>query len=106
MMVADVQERMKDRKHATVVPKSRRRQNRSDRLKDVDQNKSKERYARGPQSSLLLPRRMTTIDREKIAPEWVARGFGCELWSDPPGERWVDFSHRTDELVCVPGGQM
>ena len=44
---------------------------------------------------------MPTIDREQIAADWAARGFSCELWVDPPGQRWEDFTHRTDELVLA-----
>jgi len=47
-----------------------------------------------------------TIDRERIAQKWAARGFGCDLWTDPPGQCWEDFTHPTDELVCVLEGQM
>jgi quercetin dioxygenase-like cupin family protein len=49
---------------------------------------------------------MATIDRERIAADWAARGFGCELWVDPPGERWEDFTHATDELITVLEGTM
>jgi quercetin dioxygenase-like cupin family protein len=44
--------------------------------------------------------------RDKIAASWVARGFGCDLWTDPPGRRWEDFAHATDELVTVLEGEM
>ncbi len=45
-------------------------------------------------------------DRQKIAAEWGARGFSCEVWVDPPGQRWEDFTHATAELVIVLDGQM
>lgn len=45
-------------------------------------------------------------DRQQIAADWAARGFSCELWTDPPGRRWEDFTHRTDELVIVLDGEM
>jgi mannose-6-phosphate isomerase-like protein (cupin superfamily) len=44
---------------------------------------------------------MGTIDREQIAADWAKRGFSCDLWIDPPGQRWEDFTHATDELVVV-----
>ena len=44
---------------------------------------------------------MQPPNREKMAAEWRARGFSCELWVDPPGQRWEDFTHATDELVIV-----
>ncbi len=49
---------------------------------------------------------MTTIDRKQIAAAWARRGFGCGLWIDPPGRRWEDFTHATDELAVVLEGQM
>ena len=44
--------------------------------------------------------------REQIAADWAARGFTCDLWTDPPGQRWEDFTHATDELVTVLEGHM
>ncbi len=26
------------------------------------------------------------MDRDAIARDWRARGFGCDLWTDPPGQ--------------------
>jgi quercetin dioxygenase-like cupin family protein len=49
---------------------------------------------------------MQPPDRSKIAADWRARGFSCELCIDPPGQRWVDFTHATDELVIVLEGEM
>ena len=49
---------------------------------------------------------MSKLDSEKIAEAWSARGFSCELWVDPPGQRWEDFTHSTDEVVTVLEGQM
>jgi quercetin dioxygenase-like cupin family protein len=49
---------------------------------------------------------MRTIDPEQIASDWAIRGFSCDLWTDPPGRRWEDFTHATDELVLVLEGQM
>jgi quercetin dioxygenase-like cupin family protein len=46
------------------------------------------------------------IDREAVAREWAARGFSCALWVDPPGQRWEDFVHATDEVVIVVEGEM
>ena len=47
-----------------------------------------------------------TTDREQVAADRAARDFGCELWVDPPGRRWEDFNHETDELVLVLEGAM
>lgn len=44
--------------------------------------------------------------RDQIAAAWAARGFSCELWADPPGQHWENFTHATDELVLVLEGDM
>ena len=46
------------------------------------------------------------VDHEQISADWAARGFSCDLWTDPPGQRWEDFSHATDEVVVVLDGEM
>jgi len=46
------------------------------------------------------------MDRDKIAADWAERGVSCDLWIDPPGQRWEDFTHETDELVTVLEGRM
>ena len=30
--------------------------------------------------------------------------FSCEVWVDPPGRKWLNFVHDTDELVLVIKG--
>lgn len=47
-----------------------------------------------------------TLDPDQIAADWKARGFSCELWTDPPGQRWEDFTHATEEVVIVLEGEM
>ena len=49
---------------------------------------------------------MAGLDRKNIAADWAARGFSCDLWIDPPGQRWEDFTPATDELVIVLEGEM
>ena len=49
---------------------------------------------------------MQPPNRNKVAADWRERGFSCELWVDPPGQRWEDFTHATDELVTVLEGEM
>jgi len=44
--------------------------------------------------------------RERIATNWAARGFSCDLWTDPPSQRWENCTHATDELVIVLEGNM
>ena len=49
---------------------------------------------------------MMTTDRQEISRDWSARGFSCDLWVDPPGQRWEGYVHRTDELVMVIEGEV
>ena len=49
---------------------------------------------------------MPEIDRPAIATDWKARGYSCDLWTDPPGQRWENFTHPTDEIVTVLEGEM
>ena len=44
------------------------------------------------------------VDRVAVARDWRARGFSCDLWTDPPGQRWEDFVHATDEVVMLVDG--
>jgi quercetin dioxygenase-like cupin family protein len=47
---------------------------------------------------------MAELERKKIAADWAARGFSCDLWTDPPGQCWEGFTHPTDEVVTVLEG--
>lgn len=44
--------------------------------------------------------------KDQIAADWAARGFSSDLWTDPPGQRWDNFTHATDEVVIVQEGEM
>jgi mannose-6-phosphate isomerase-like protein (cupin superfamily) len=46
------------------------------------------------------------VDLERIEDDWRARGFSCDMWVDPPGQRWEDFVHGADEVVMVIEGEM
>lgn len=46
------------------------------------------------------------MNREAIHQSWTQRGFSCDLWVDPPGQRWEDFTHPVDELVTVLEGEV
>jgi len=39
------------------------------------------------------------MDLDGIPDAWCARGFSCDIWTDPPGQTWADFVHAVDELV-------
>lgn len=49
---------------------------------------------------------MTAVNKQNVSKDWAARGFSCDLWVDPPGQRWEDFVHATDELVLVVEGEL
>jgi quercetin dioxygenase-like cupin family protein len=49
---------------------------------------------------------MAAIKQKQVSRDWAARGFSCDLWVDPPGRRWEDFVHATDELVVVLEGEL
>ena len=46
------------------------------------------------------------MDHQQIAADWSTRGFSCDLWTDPPGQRWENFTHAMDEVVVVLEGEM
>lgn len=46
------------------------------------------------------------ISEAQIARVWAEEGFSCDLWVDPPGQRWEDFIHGTDEIVMVVEGKV
>ena len=46
------------------------------------------------------------MDVNNVAKNWGERGFGCGLWSDPPGRVWKDYVHGTDELLMVVEGAL
>jgi quercetin dioxygenase-like cupin family protein len=41
-----------------------------------------------------------------VAAAWHARGFSCDVWSDPPGQVWADFVHGVDELIMPIEGKI
>ena len=48
----------------------------------------------------------TPVDRQSVATDWRARGFSCDLFTDPPGREWMDFIHDVNELVTVMSGKL
>ncbi|MGF1610960.1 MAG: cupin domain-containing protein [Kiloniellales bacterium] len=46
------------------------------------------------------------LDRNRVAADWRARGYSCDLFVDPPGRAWNDFVHGTNELVTVVEGRL
>ncbi len=37
---------------------------------------------------------------------WREKGFSCDLWVDPPGQRWEGYVHDVDEMLCVSEGKL
>jgi len=46
------------------------------------------------------------MDHEHVKSNWTQRGFSFGIWTDPPGQRWEDFTHDTDEIVMVVDGNV
>ena len=46
------------------------------------------------------------VDIDSVRPNWRSRGFGCDVWTDPPGQTWEDYRHAVDELVMVLEGDV
>ena len=46
------------------------------------------------------------LDQDAGAANWQQRGYSCNLFVDPPGQEWLNFTHNTDELVTVVEGQL
>lgn len=46
------------------------------------------------------------ISIEQVRQQWGARGFSCDIWSDPAGQVWANFVHNTDELVMLLEGEI
>jgi uncharacterized protein YdcH (DUF465 family)/uncharacterized cupin superfamily protein len=46
------------------------------------------------------------VDPAAVTRDWIARGFSCRAFIDPPGQEWRDFVHDNDELVTVVDGRL
>ena len=46
------------------------------------------------------------LDQDAVAANWQQRSYSCNLFVDPPGQEWLNFTHNTDELVTVVEGQL
>lgn len=46
------------------------------------------------------------VDIGAVTRDWIARGYSCRAFVDPPGQEWRDFVHDTDELVTVVAGRL
>ncbi len=46
------------------------------------------------------------MDLTQVSSQWRSRGFGCDIWSDPPGQEWLDYVHAEDELLMLTEGEI
>jgi uncharacterized protein YdcH (DUF465 family)/uncharacterized cupin superfamily protein len=46
------------------------------------------------------------VDTAAVTRDWIARGYSCRAFVDPPGQEWRDYVHDTDELVTVVEGRL
>jgi mannose-6-phosphate isomerase-like protein (cupin superfamily) len=46
------------------------------------------------------------IDVDLVRCDWHSRGFTCDVWTDPPGQTWEDYTHGVDELVMLLDGDV
>lgn len=58
-------------------------------------------------SELLVPHRFRVpVDVGAVTRAWAGRGYSCRLFTDPPGQEWIDYVHDTNELVTVVEGRL
>ena len=56
--------------------------------------------------------RPVSVDRDqmifidKVRQDWRARGFSCDLRTDPPEQVWNNIVRKVDELAMVIEGEM
>jgi len=43
---------------------------------------------------------------DTVRNDWQARGYSCDLWTDPPGQVWANFVHGADELLMLIEGEI
>ena len=46
------------------------------------------------------------MNPEQIKKDWNSRGYSFGIFKDPQGQIWVDFVHKTDELVVLVEGKI
>lgn len=47
-----------------------------------------------------------SVDLAAVEQSWQRRGFSFGVWTDPPGRKWEDYVHDTDELFMVVRGSV
>jgi mannose-6-phosphate isomerase-like protein (cupin superfamily) len=46
------------------------------------------------------------VNIDSIRSDWRSRGFSCDVWTDPPGQTWEDYTHGVDEVVMIIEGEI
>ena len=46
------------------------------------------------------------MNPEQIKKDFNSRGYSFGIFKDPQGKVWVDFVHKTDELVVLVDGKI
>ena len=46
------------------------------------------------------------VDIHSVRSNWQSRGFNCDVWTDPPGQTWEDYTHAVDEIVMILEGEV
>jgi|SRR6185369_1574396 len=46
------------------------------------------------------------VDLDSVRSNWRSRGFGCDVWTDRPGQTWENYTHTVDEVVMVLEGDV
>ena len=46
------------------------------------------------------------VDVNSVRSNWRSRGFSCDIWTDPPGQTWEDYTHTADEVVMTMDGDV
>ena len=59
-----------------------------------------------PELEITCWPRDRVLEMKSVSEVWARDGFGCDLWVDPPGQRWLDFVHQSDERVVVKEGRV
>ena len=54
----------------------------------------------------LVRYKLCMVKLDSVRSNWHSRGFGCDVWTDPPGQTWEDYRHAVDELVMVLEGEV
>jgi uncharacterized protein YdcH (DUF465 family)/quercetin dioxygenase-like cupin family protein len=62
--------------------------------------------ARGASEHLSARKFRVPVDPGAVARDWAGRGYSCRLFTDPPGQEWIDYVHDTNELVTVVEGRL